>query len=199
MSIKLTDDEVAAVGSLNGGWPWALLTVDAGEMKLAVERGQRSLIVRDLLTGSGASEELLRVASFAVSARTVASAVVDADGTPSLPVIQVLLIAGDHGTWLLDARLPMGIHRMDVLDASGAREYLLALCRSYAEGPDSEEGEDLALLTAQGEARGGVVIGRTVWKAYRDGDKVGRGEVIAVLPLAEVEWSKIVDGVLAGV
>lgn len=195
MGIKLTDDEVAAIGSLNGGWPWALLTVETADVARAVERGQRSLLVRDLITDSGPSELLLRIASFAASDHTIASAVVRSDGTPDIPVIQVLLISGGDGNWLLDARLPVGIHRMDVVDVVGAREYLLTLCHSFAADADSRNREQLALLSAVGDIRGGVVIGTSVRRAYRDGERVGFGEVIAERP-SDADWVEVVNGLL---
>ncbi len=197
MAVKLTDDEVAAIGTLSGGWSWGLITVPEEETATAVAKGIGSLMVRGLVTEEGVAGEIVKISTFSGSTHTVASASVTEDGIPSRPVLQVLLI--QHGEedegWLLDVCSPEGIHRMEFLDDASASDYLQQLCGAYAAARPEDQEDNLALLSIRDGEYDGILINGSVLRAVREGDKVEGIEVLAA-DSGKADWSKLVATLL---
>lgn len=197
MVLRLTDEEIAAVGSVANGWPWGISTVPEGGLSEAVSRGWRSMIVRELVSEKGISGPLAEIVEFLGARRVVASVVVGMDGRPSLPTVQVFFVQRMDGRWLRDLRVSIGIHSLEVVrDNQEVLRYLEKLCTAYVGGREKDSDQSLALLSSKTGVKDGLVVAEDVRRAVRDGSSIGSAELLAE-DSANADWNTLLTNLIS--
>jgi hypothetical protein len=137
-AVLLTDDEVVAVSACLGSpWPTSTPTVnqsDVDALLAAIERGRRSLAVRELLVTEGADLGVLDEQVQAAVGESLASGLIISVHVTDLALRPLGLPPNYHHygavgdeVWVVDAVVPAGAHRIGRANRSDCLQMLAAL------------------------------------------------------------------------
>lgn len=196
-TFTLTDDEVVAIAvDRSGAWAGALPTVDtdqAESLAAAAFRGQRSLVVRNLIDDAGELDTALaELTGPAVSSQDLVSVYL---GDAEFQRASWGLATTHYRStgWMLETVTVLGVHRLSREPVESHRTYFHALLSAaVTDGPPSPEGEAqfLCLASVSPDARHvvfarrgelGVTRQDAVTGALRDPEPLDAADLDAVV------------------
>lgn len=146
MAINITDDEVVALAvGAQGIYAGALPTVDVGSataLSASAWRGQRSLVVRDLIDQSGnLAPEVAEVASSTAGAQTLVTVYIANDALDRVGWGVAFSFYPSPSGWLAEGVSPSGIHQFSVMGSDDVVASLRGLVESALATPAPQDSE----------------------------------------------------------